>query len=491
LSLIVLTCGVANAQQLLVNPDFETPPVLPDWDLAETITGMPGTSINSAQLQDFANQPNTIAGQTGIWLRGFEGNIGDFMGQNKMINAILSQTVPGMAGETYTFTGWSKFEQNFAGGVDNLNAGPPGNGAPSPTQTSMLLEFLDSGGAVLGSPVTLNVKADRAAKSDIAFPNDNVWYQHSLMGMAPAGTADVRVTASATDMVFNVDPGQSAFYDNFSLTAASEPSTEKLDNANLDEPLINAGWTLTQVPSGATTALFQNATFANHTGGGAGTGIWLRAFATANPEGGATVTQTVTGVPGGEYTLSAWSKWEANYSGGTAGPTETLLELTFLNANEMVIGTPVTLDLRTEQMNDNMWRQHTLMGTAPAETASVRVSGIARNMFTTMGAQSAFFDDFSLTLASAGVPGDYNGNGTVDAADYVLWRNGGALQNEVVTPGENTPEDYNAWRARFGNTGSGASGNLLVSAATVPEPSSGLVLLGLLAGAAAYRRGFK
>ena len=46
----------------------------------------------------------------------------------------------------------------------------------------------------------------------------------------------------------------------------------------------------------------------------------------------------------------------------------------------------------------------------------------------------------------AGVAGDYNGNGTVDAADYVVWKNGGPLQNEVagVTPGTVTPEDYDA-----------------------------------------------
>ena len=35
--------------------------------------------------------------------------------------------------------------------------------------------------------------------------------------------------------------------------------------------------------------------------------------------------------------------------------------------------------------------------------------------------------------APPGVPGDYNDNGIVDAADYVLWRNGGPLENEVAT----------------------------------------------------------
>jgi hypothetical protein len=65
-----------------------------------------------------------------------------------------------------------------------------------------------------------------------------------------------------------------------------------------------------------------------------------------------------------------------------------------------------------------------------------------------------------------GVLGDYNNNGTVDAADYVLWRNGGPLQNEGVTPSNTTPEDYDFWRARFGAT----SGSAVASSTAVPEP---------------------
>jgi hypothetical protein len=77
-----------------------------------------------------------------------------------------------------------------------------------------------------------------------------------------------------------------------------------------------------------------------------------------------------------------------------------------------------------------------------------------------------------------GVAGDYNNNGVVDAADYVLWKNGGPLQNEVASIGTNDAADYDAWRARFGNTtGSG-------SAAGVPEPGAlGLLIVaGVVAG---------
>lgn len=68
-----------------------------------------------------------------------------------------------------------------------------------------------------------------------------------------------------------------------------------------------------------------------------------------------------------------------------------------------------------------------------------------------------------------GVPGDYNDNGVVDAADYVLWRKGGPLQFEVDTPGTVNSTDYTAWRARFGkNTAGSGSGLSLIT--EVPEP---------------------
>jgi len=73
-------------------------------------------------------------------------------------------------------------------------------------------------------------------------------------------------------------------------------------------------------------------------------------------------------------------------------------------------------------------------------------------------------------------PPDYNGNGIVDNADYVLWRKGGPLQNDA-TPGVQ-PEDYDVWRARYGDTGSGAgtlvwtAGKITGSSGPVPMEST-------------------
>ena len=87
--------------------------------------------------------------------------------------------------------------------------------------------------------------------------------------------------------------------------------------------------------------------------------------------------------------------------------------------------------------------------------------------------------DLQVTAIVVGVPGDYNNNGVVDGADYVVWRKGvQPLPNEVagVTPGSTTPEDYDAWRARFGNTSGSGAGNGLAGNQAVPEPAT-LVLL--------------
>jgi fibronectin-binding autotransporter adhesin len=82
-----------------------------------------------------------------------------------------------------------------------------------------------------------------------------------------------------------------------------------------------------------------------------------------------------------------------------------------------------------------------------------------------------------------GVAGDYNQNGTVDAADYVVWRNSvgaGTLPNEGgISPGVVDADDYNFWRSRFGATSGSGAGSM---AQGVPEPTSALLLIVALLG---------
>jgi hypothetical protein len=87
------------------------------------------------------------------------------------------------------------------------------------------------------------------------------------------------------------------------------------------------------------------------------------------------------------------------------------------------------------------------------------------------------------TAPVEGLLGDYNNNGTVDAADYVLWRDGGPLQNEGASAGVVDQADYEFWRAQFGN------GAAVGVGAAVPEPSTFVTaLLASLALAVFARR---
>ncbi len=86
-------------------------------------------------------------------------------------------------------------------------------------------------------------------------------------------------------------------------------------------------------------------------------------------------------------------------------------------------------------------------------------------------------------VLSITVAGDYNGNGVVDEADYVLWRDTlGATGIALAADGNNNGTidsgDFDIWRNNFGRQiGSGAA----ESVATVPEPSAEVLLcVGLL-----------
>jgi hypothetical protein len=80
-----------------------------------------------------------------------------------------------------------------------------------------------------------------------------------------------------------------------------------------------------------------------------------------------------------------------------------------------------------------------------------------------------FADVTPHTPAVVGVPGDYNDNDVVDAADYVAWRNSPAtLTNEGASPGVVNQADYDFWRTRFGATSAAGAG----LGAAVPEPAT-------------------
>lgn len=220
LAVLALAGRTAQAQvNLLVNGSLDMPgqheqDLATGWTLTESPAG-----INTATFATFAD--HTGSGGVGLWYRGFEGTT--FDNPREAVDADLYQTVPGVAGLKYTMTGWARFEANWAGGLDLLpsggTSGPPRWPAntPSPTETIFALEFLDGGNAVLPGSVVVDLH------DDLGQTNDGLWHQHILSAVAPAGTVNVRVRASMVDGV-NADLNpQSAFVDDFSLTAIPEP----------------------------------------------------------------------------------------------------------------------------------------------------------------------------------------------------------------------------------------------------------------------------
>jgi hypothetical protein len=128
-----------------------------------------------------------------------------------------------------------------------------------------------------------------------------------------------------------------------------------------------------------------------------------------------------------------------------------------------------------------------LNGFAPQLGSSFEVlaAGSISGQFSSLALPSlAVGDQWSITYAADAVTvsvinaprmGDFNNDGIVDAADYVVWRSGLGTTY--------TQADYDTWRANFGknNAASGASG---FAASAVPEPPalpisliSGLALL--------------
>jgi hypothetical protein len=86
----------------------------------------------------------------------------------------------------------------------------------------------------------------------------------------------------------------------------------------------------------------------------------------------------------------------------------------------------------------------------------------------------------SVVSVNLPMPGDYNHDGAVDAADYVAWR-----KSPSNFGGD--PNGHNTWRAHFGQTSDSGAVNSAAKNSAVPEPG-GIALLLLAALAPLCRR---
>ena len=143
--------------------------------------------------------------------------------------------------------------------------------------------------------------------------------------------------------------------------------------------------------------------------------------------------------------------------------------------------------MTTNQDGTFFWKKDTRTFTISAGNAGVplefrlgmreansELDAIVLNLSSSLSA--AELDDLFAVL-----PGDYNGDAVVDAADYTVWRNTLGSLSELAADGDGSGEvdeaDFAIWKTNFGQTpGSGAA-----ASAAVPEPaSSALTCVGLV-----------
>jgi hypothetical protein len=123
-------------------------------------------------------------------------------------------------------------------------------------------------------------------------------------------------------------------------------------------------------------------------------------------------------------------------------------------------------------------------------------AGSTGSVFLSPGTSMAFGPVTAATLSTivrtnfdpSLLPGDYNSNGTVDAADYVVWRKGlpaaDGNNNSMIDPG-----DYGVWRENFGESAGPGAGAIASATGAVPEPATGIMLVfALISGSLARRQ---
>ena len=151
-------------------------------------------------------------------------------------------------------------------------------------------------------------------------------------------------------------------------------------------------------------------------------------------------------------------------------------------------GFPLTLyagDLYHAQNRGSLLNALVLYGTIYDDptTSDINLTSVLSSL-SISAADGAFLTGVADATLAPDLPGDYNDDDKVDAADYVVWRK---YENTTNTlPNDNGigvtigADHYNLWRAHFGEMAMAGRGSG-VGGAAVPEPATvALALIALL-----------
>jgi hypothetical protein len=237
------------------------------------------------------------------------------------------------------------------------------------------------------------------------------------------------------------------------------------------EVTLNAAQPAFSFPGGAATQTFTPTTtfkldkFMLRVAGGATTG---EMYLYQNVNGGSE-TDGFVNVSQSDATLLAAMPFTFD---GT--PTRSLLEFDLLGNNEITLqaGVEYAIDIRNTGTNPLFWmRDEDPYSGGNIYNIDVD-TGTERHDVAGDGKKDGAL---ALYAAAAGLPGDFNSDGKVDAGDYVTWRKNAANGSLPNDGGAATQAArYTLWRSNFGNA-SGAGSEL--SGTGVPEPGTALLAL--------------
>jgi hypothetical protein len=181
-----------------------------------------------------------------------------------------------------------------------------------------------------------------------------------------------------------------------------------------------------------------------------------------------------------------------------------------ISYTELGTRTPITVQSSTEAEAPWVWAGTTSGGTKSTGYLGVNsgsasgfpVAGVAYNEVTGpyswIGLATTPDEDVHalygmsgvLTVPGAILAGDYNDDGVVDAADYVLWRRLNGTSTVMPNDPNSLPIDgdqYNTWRGNFGESAAGSGQD-----SPVPEPAAFVTMMSgvvLVLIAAMWRKG--
>jgi probable HAF family extracellular repeat protein len=302
---------------------------------------------------------------------------------------------------------------------------------------------INTAGQVTGASHTTGDSATHAFLWNPSTPNGTSGTMHDLLTLGGSDSNGSAVNASGQVSGSSLTTGNAAYH-----SFLWKPSTPNGTSGTMHDLLTLGG---TESFGGSINSSGQVAGFSNTTGNAA-YHAYLWTPSTPNGTSGTMLDlSTLGGINSYSYNVGS--------GGQVVGASE--FETTSGNTHAFLYkGGSGMLDLNT--LIDP------ILGWELTDAAAINDAGQIAGQGLINGEYHAYL------LTPIPLPGDFNNNGVVDAADYVVWRKGlGATYTQT---------DYNVWRSHFGQTaGSGAALPSANPLSAVPEPAlSAMLLIGFL-----------